>query len=94
METALPVAKFVGIYQQLDKSNLHLLNDIYSEQIKFKDPMHEIHGLSELIFLIYIVMLSIVSLILVTPTSVMIKHFCIGLCITPTQNWLLAKLYR
>lgn len=48
METALPVAKFVDIYQQLDKSNLHLLNDIYSEQIKFKDPMHEIHGISEL----------------------------------------------
>ncbi|WP_338363332.1 nuclear transport factor 2 family protein [uncultured Pseudoalteromonas sp.] len=48
MESVLPVAKFVDIYQQLDKTNLHLLNDIYSEQINFTDPMHEINGLNEL----------------------------------------------
>ena len=48
MDNSLPVDKFVEIYQKLDKSNLDLLGEIYSEEIQFIDPMHEINGLVEL----------------------------------------------
>lgn len=39
---------FVGIYQQLNKQNLHLLDDIYHNDIHFSDPLHKVEGLSQL----------------------------------------------
>ena len=48
MDNQLPVDKFVKIYQQLDSNNLALLNEIYSKNIQFIDPMHEINGLDNL----------------------------------------------
>lgn len=40
---------FVSIYQQLNTSNLHLLNDIYDDNIVFIDPIHKINGLPALL---------------------------------------------
>lgn len=40
--------KFLNVYQQLDASNLQLLETIYAEKIHFIDPAHEIHGLKQL----------------------------------------------
>ena len=40
--------KFLAMYQQLDHENLHLLQDVYSSDIQFKDPAHEINGLDKL----------------------------------------------
>jgi len=48
MDNQLPVDKFVEIYQKLDSSNLYLLSEIYSDNIQFIDPMHEINGIHEL----------------------------------------------
>ncbi|MBU2918883.1 nuclear transport factor 2 family protein [Psychrosphaera sp. F3M07] len=42
------LANFVDVYQQLSTNNLHLLSTIYHKNINFKDPMHELHGFSEL----------------------------------------------
>ncbi|MBQ4859644.1 nuclear transport factor 2 family protein [Pseudoalteromonas sp. MMG007] len=48
MDNVLPVDKFVDIYQKLDNSNLELLSEIYSDDIQFIDPMHEINGIEKL----------------------------------------------
>lgn len=48
MDNVLPVDKFVDIYQKLDNSNLELLSEIYSDDIEFIDPMHQINGIAEL----------------------------------------------
>lgn len=48
MDNQLSVDKFVEIYQKLDKDNLVLLAEIYSEDIQFIDPMHEINGIDNL----------------------------------------------
>ena len=42
------VDKFVAIYQQLNKHNLSLLDDIYHPDIHFIDPLHEVNGLKNL----------------------------------------------
>lgn len=39
---------FIKIYQGLNADNLHLLQDIYSTDIQFTDPAHEIIGLEQL----------------------------------------------
>lgn len=35
-------------FAELDKDNLHLLGELYSEDIAFADPLHEVHGLHDL----------------------------------------------
>jgi hypothetical protein len=35
-------------FAALDKHNLHLLGDLYSDDISFSDPLHQVHGLSNL----------------------------------------------
>lgn len=35
-------------FAELDKDNLHLLGELYSEDIAFADPLHEVHGLPDL----------------------------------------------
>ncbi|MGO2013162.1 MAG: nuclear transport factor 2 family protein [Pseudoalteromonas sp.] len=42
------VDKFIAIYQQLNKRNLALLDDIYHSDIRFTDPLHEVKGLANL----------------------------------------------
>ena len=39
---------FIDTYTSLNKDNLELLGKIYSNDIVFKDPAHEIHGLVNL----------------------------------------------
>ena len=48
---ALPleiIERFVSVYQKLNKDNLELLNEIYSDDIRFSDPLHKIAGLNAL----------------------------------------------
>ncbi|TDR79125.1 nuclear transport factor 2 family protein [Photobacterium lutimaris] len=40
--------KFVAIYQNLDKQDLSVLQDIYHYDIVFEDPAHRIEGWSQL----------------------------------------------
>lgn len=42
------VERFVSLYQRLNKDNLHLLSEIYSEDIEFSDPLHQVSGLPAL----------------------------------------------
>jgi len=42
------VDQFNAMYQTLDKDNLDLLKDVYSEDIVFIDALHEIQGLAAL----------------------------------------------
>ncbi|MEZ9197517.1 nuclear transport factor 2 family protein [Shewanella sp. 10N.286.54.B9] len=42
------IARFVSVYQKLNKDNLELLNEIYSDDIRFSDPLHKIAGLNAL----------------------------------------------
>ena len=42
------VKNFQDVYNQLDRNNLDLLKSIYSDDIQFIDPIHEINGYSEL----------------------------------------------
>lgn len=35
-------------FAELDKDNLHRLSELYSDDIAFTDPLHEIHGLPRL----------------------------------------------
>ncbi|POG23973.1 transcriptional regulator [Aeromonas bestiarum] len=43
-----PLARFIALYQQLDKQQLHRLPDVYAEQVIFIDPAHRIEGLTAL----------------------------------------------
>ena len=43
-----PLARFIALYQQLDKQQLHRLPEVYAEQVLFIDPAHRIDGLSAL----------------------------------------------
>lgn len=47
-EHALWLANFIDIYQILATDNLHLLADIYHQDIVFIDPMHQLTGLDNL----------------------------------------------
>lgn len=40
--------KFLQMYRELNSDNLHLLREVYSSDITFKDPAHEISGLDNL----------------------------------------------
>ncbi len=40
--------KFKNYFSQIDFTNSSVLNEIYSDQIVFKDPIHEIHGIGNL----------------------------------------------
>ena len=42
------IEHFKSYFKILHKSDLSQLRDLYAEQILFKDPVHEIHGLVEL----------------------------------------------
>lgn len=39
---------FLEMYRRLNGENLHLLKDVYSSDIRFIDPAHEIRGLDDL----------------------------------------------
>ena len=39
------IQKFQKTFNQLNKDNLHILNQVYAEDLEFKDPIHQIHGL-------------------------------------------------
>ncbi|BBP74869.1 transcriptional regulator [Pseudomonas sp. Ost2] len=39
---------FVQRFAALDKDNLHLLAELYSDDVRFTDPLHEVSGLAEL----------------------------------------------
>lgn len=39
-----PVERFKEVYNQLDASNLHRLDEIYAEDVRFRDPVHAIEG--------------------------------------------------
>lgn len=43
-----PLARFIGLYQQLDKQQLHRLPEVYAEHVVFTDPAHRIEGLAAL----------------------------------------------
>lgn len=40
--------KLIEMYKELNAENLHLLKDVYSSDIHFIDPAHEIDGLDQL----------------------------------------------
>ena len=42
------VEQFNAMYQTLDKDNMHLLREVYSEDIVFVDALHEIRGIDAL----------------------------------------------
>ena len=39
---------FIDLYQQLDHSQLHRLDEVYSQDIIFEDPLHYVEGLTAL----------------------------------------------
>ena len=39
---------FARRFAALDASKLHTLHELYSDDIQFRDPLHEIHGLAAL----------------------------------------------
>ena len=41
--------EFLNMCQNLNKDNLHLLGAIYSENVQFIDPAHEINGLENMV---------------------------------------------
>jgi len=43
-----PIRKFMETYNQLDKTNLALLDTIYHPRIHFADPAHSLDGLNSL----------------------------------------------
>jgi hypothetical protein len=40
--------KFLRMYQSLSADNLHTLKSVYSDDVRFIDPTHEIHGIENL----------------------------------------------
>ncbi|WP_299801940.1 nuclear transport factor 2 family protein [uncultured Shewanella sp.] len=42
------IDSFIELYQRLDKDNLHLLGQVYSDDIEFSDPLHHVSGLPAL----------------------------------------------
>src|SRR5690606_11426366 len=39
---------FADAFARLDRSNLHRLDELYGEDVRFADPLHEVHGLAAL----------------------------------------------
>jgi hypothetical protein len=48
MQNQLLLDEFVNTYQKLDKNNLELLTQIYSHDVCFIDPMHQVNGIQDL----------------------------------------------
>ena len=48
--SALPAAlgHFRALFNELDKGNLNKLSEVYSEDIRFQDPLETVQGLAEL----------------------------------------------
>ncbi len=44
----IALERFISTYQKLDKNNLSRLSSVYSSNIIFTDPLHEISGLDSL----------------------------------------------
>lgn len=44
----MALERFLRTYQQLNRDNLELLNQIYCENVRFCDPAHSINGLTNL----------------------------------------------
>lgn len=42
------LARFVALYQQLDRQQLHRLSEVYADEVIFIDPAHRIEGLAAL----------------------------------------------
>jgi len=40
--------RFASEFTRIDKHHLHRLNELYSEDVHFTDPLHEVHGLANL----------------------------------------------
>lgn len=43
------LSEFVSVYQHLSTDNLDLIDSIYDPDIHFVDPMHELHGRTQLL---------------------------------------------
>lgn len=43
-----PLARFVALYQQLDRQQLHRLSEVYADEVIFIDPAHRVEGLAAL----------------------------------------------
>ncbi|WP_105169582.1 nuclear transport factor 2 family protein [Pseudoalteromonas sp. T1lg23B] len=41
-------ARFIDMYQQLNKDNLSELKQVYHDEVHFVDPLHELQGLDKL----------------------------------------------
>lgn len=42
------LARVCCLYEKLDKTSTELLKSVYSDDIVFRDPLHEVHGLTAL----------------------------------------------
>lgn len=40
--------RFLRVYQQLDRDHLHLLGEVYADDVSFTDPLHQVSGLAAL----------------------------------------------
>ncbi len=43
-----PVETFKNVFNRLDRTSLHLLDELYADGVEFRDPIHHIRGLSRL----------------------------------------------
>ncbi len=43
-----PLSRLLLLYQRLNADNLHQLGKVYSDDVLFSDPFHELHGLPAL----------------------------------------------
>lgn len=43
-----PLDRFKAVFNQLNRETLHLLEDIYTPDVQFRDPVHELNGLPAL----------------------------------------------
>lgn len=43
-----PVETFKSVFNRLDRSSLHLLDELYADDVEFRDPLHRIRGLPRL----------------------------------------------
>jgi hypothetical protein len=46
--TGFSIDRFKKLYQPFNATSLGLLDQVYSEDLVFKDPVHQLHGLTEL----------------------------------------------
>ena len=47
-EMSPALARVCRLYEKLDKTSTELLKSVYSDDIVFRDPLHEVHGLTAL----------------------------------------------